>query len=391
MLELSSQQLASINKIQFRFCDPQLGTKYNVDTLASVLFDIVEPKGSTKVDADSASIVSIPQDVMYRMRKTLLSVMSFECTDVVERHYLGKWCDSFVFMSARGKAIRHSTHVQEAFAEAVYARESALTIIIDSSTCVKIPRSSEAVVASPVLPVAPKATTPLRRSSRNHKGRPPLAPKNVNSSIKKFNNDKSPLKFSDVLKRILPLSLASDAEDCDDCLLNISSLSATSMEIDDPDELEMTDVEPIPLSVSHNTNVNGSFNMEGLLEDCGVVIGGDVLVLAEPTEDISPFLPSSDMEDDFLLSTNSSFLKDDESDEPVSPERKVDLIEDACDTHCHLLPSFFDSVSLSAVNGSCCLDDASSLLNPEERHTLDIVTSMAMSLDPSIFGVSVVL
>ncbi|KAG7368655.1 hypothetical protein IV203_031398 [Nitzschia inconspicua] len=393
MLTLSSQQLALVKKVKFRFCDPQLGEKYNVETLASSLFEIAEPKGSVKVNADSLSIVSIPQDVMYRMRKTLLSAMSSSCMDPIERVYLSKWCDSFIFMSSRGKAIRHSSHVREAIVEAAHAKEASVSIIIDSSACVKIPKRFAPIAAASTNALTARSSilsTPLRRSHSNEVaadvtstiGRPPLAPKSGNSPIKQSATKKSPFKLSPCIKKTLPLSLTLVSnEEVPSSKMKILSVSNIAIDEDKEDE-EMIDVEPIPLNALHNDKNVHSFSMEDLLEDC---VNGDALMLAYPdAEDISPFLVSAH-DDDGLLPFNVSFHSMIECG-PTSPERKDDNTTN--NTHCFLLPSFFDeSTSLTASHCDNCLGD-SSLFNAQERDMLQLLQSVVDIVDSTILDAS---
>jgi hypothetical protein len=401
VMSLSSQELASINKIEFRFCDQYLGKKYNVDTLASFLFDIAESDGSTKVDkTDTLSIISIPQDVMFRMRKTLLSVMNFECTDPVERQYLQKWCDSFIFMDPRGKAIRHSNHVREAVAEAVHAKESILHIMIDSSACVKIPKDTAvATVANISLVTTLRASTSITRSPRtvltapSDCGRPPLAPKhNVVSPAKKNLNynimKKSPIKISDALKSILPLPLTEKDVLGSSCNLSLSSNTST-MDIDDCNK-DCEKKKP-----EHDSNENHvctlvqekSFNLEDLIDDC--------VLVAEP-EDISPFLVSSD--DDGLLSsvmqmTGFASIMDNDFVYPSPIKGPYDVHNEgngSTDTHCYLLPSFFDeSTSLMSTSGSCgCMDD-SCLFDEHERDMAAILQSIMDIVEDTTMEVTV--
>ncbi|KAG7347984.1 hypothetical protein IV203_016689 [Nitzschia inconspicua] len=392
MLTLSSQQLALVNKVKFRFCDPHLGEKYNVETLASSLFEIAEPKGSVKVIANSLSIVSIPQDVMYRMRKTLLSAMSSSCMDPIERVYLSKWCDSFIFMNSRGKAIRHSSHVREAIVEAAHAKETSVSIIIDSSACVKIPKRFAPIATASTNPSTARSSilsTPLRRSLRNEVaadvtstiGRPPLAPKSGNSPIMQSARKKSPFKLSPCIKKTLPLSLTlASNEEVPSSKIKILSVSNIAIDEDKDDE-EMIDVEPIPLNALHNDNVH-SFSMDDLLED---FVNGDALMLAYPdADDISPFLVSAD-DDDGLLPFNVSFHSMIDCG-PTSPERKDDNTTN--NTHCFLLPSFFDeSTSLTASHCDNCLGD-SSLFNSQERDMLQLLQSVVDIVDSTILDAS---
>jgi hypothetical protein len=415
VMTLSSQQLAFINKIQFRFCDQQLGKKYNVDTLASFLFDTAEPKGSTTVNADHLSIISIPHDVMFRIRKTLLSVMNLQCTDPIERQYLHDWCDYSIFMDSRGRTIRHASHVREVIAEAVIVKES-IYITIDSSACIKLPKenassssssttSSDAASGDAGLTDGATASrgttagwsTSMRRSPRtvitttspSSFRRPPLAPRhNVVSPTKKdmscsniIIKKKSPIKISDHLKKTLSLPLTENGWNINDDADNDGS----KKEKPEHDSNE---------NCAYSFGQDKSFNLEDLIDDCM----GDSLLVAEP-EDISPFLLSND--DDGLLSSpmeitsfhhimDNDFSTSSPDKEHCDVNKERNGVNDNNNTHCFLLPSFFDeSTSLMTTTGSgCCIDD-SSLFHEHERDMVAILQSVMDIVDDTTMNVTV--
>lgn len=85
-----------IGKIQFRFLDPALARKYDSDGMATALFTTVgcvdnfsEGKVTDSASTDSSQqwplTIIVSSDVIERLRKILLTIMNFECTDAYER------------------------------------------------------------------------------------------------------------------------------------------------------------------------------------------------------------------------------------------------------------------------------------------------------------------
>jgi hypothetical protein len=366
MMTLSSQQLASITKVQFRFADPKLA-KYNADTLANFLFDFADPKGTSTLN-DGTSIVTIPQDVMFRTRRTILSIMKFEALDLVELRLLTTWCDAFIFMNSRGKAIRHARHVMAAISEAVEAKETSLTFIIDSSACDLVTASTAATATSSPLPAV---STPIRRSPRT-RGRPPLAPKNGSpvkeaESPNKKNTNSSPMTMADVLKKNLPLPLTPDAGPSK---TKISTSPSSTMDFDHEDD-DDTDMEPIPWSP---TARDDSFNMDEMLEDCC----GDLVILTEPEDSLLQ------MENNHPMEYESFYAS------PFKQEGIPEGYSKGANTHCFLLPSFFDagsSLSATTTLTDCYLND-SSLFNDQERNMVALLHSVMEVCDETILQVT---
>lgn len=365
MINLSSQQLASINQIQFRFCDPQLGEKYNANTLFSFLFDIEAPKGSNNIDLNSVTIVNIPHDVMLRIRKTLLTVMSTECSDANERENLPRWCESFIFMDSRGRRLRNSSNIRDVILETVNAKETHLSILIDSSACqttITAPPKTKTVFDSRSVS---GAKSPLLR-------RPPLAPTYSMSPSKAYTSIR--VGNSTPTKQIKAVGYYRKAPN------DIMTVDG------EDDRSEFMKVDSPSLSTKE-----WSF-LDGLIDES---VGADVLILAEP-EDYSPFLGVTD--DDGLLPAMIAGSIESRDDENGSKDHDMKVSDDDIiaddgidekDTHCFLLPSFFDETTslIATSKEGFCFEDCSSLFNEHERDMLDILQSVMDVVDDTIMDV----
>jgi hypothetical protein len=373
MQSFSTEQIASIKKIQLRFVDRKLGNKYDADcSFVRVLF---ETNGDT---------ATVPQDVMDRLRERVFVLMDNECTNEAERKHLRLWTQNFIFMTSKGKRMRNSRHVREAIADAIKADEATLPVFIDSSSCntavvvtpprrksVKTVAMTVAVDTTPLNPTKAMSVTVTKLS----RSRPPLAPKALNVNASASSQAKRSLK--NVLnKEAAPFQPSMATLDALDKAAKKNTdnggvvMKSTTTPEDDMFPDKTTSVLNVitgnDQEIFADDEYDEDFDLKALLEGC---LGEDVLMLTEP-DDYSPLIVEKEGGVSFLTSvivygedatTVIASAVSDGEDEP--------FVED----HSYLLPSFFDeSMSLMTATSNGCVDmeGGSSLFNETERNIL---------------------
>lgn len=367
MESFNTDQLASIKKIQLRFVDRKLGTKYDADCpTIRVLFEINNDTGI------------VPQDVMDHLRETLFIHMDYECTEEAERKQLRAWTQNFIFMTGKGKRMRNSSHVREAIADAIKADETALPIYIDSTCCnttvlLTSPRrkSVKTMVAvttgdaevTPVNPTTVRADT----TAKSVRSRPPLAPKNMNAKASVSSQAKKSLKKV-LLNKEAPPFMPSMPTPMDDHVVVMKSSTSSGETVQEGDQfLDKTTSAADAIKKQDGAEDEG-FDMNALLEGCMVE---DALMLAETEpDDYSPLLVEQGDDVDFL---STMIVSDDDSSKAKASDGEDEPLDMDMESHAYLLPSFFDeSTSLMATtsNGGVDMENGSSLFNETERNIL---------------------
>jgi hypothetical protein len=115
---------ASLTRIYFRFIDPALARKYSADSMAFSIFDFDE----------TSSALSLPANVVDRLRRLLTTVMAFECPNVSDRKIIPELISTFTFRNKYGDILDSAFSVDQSIVEALKCGESGMTVVIESAS-----------------------------------------------------------------------------------------------------------------------------------------------------------------------------------------------------------------------------------------------------------------